>query len=89
MPGGSVLGTAFGWRATFLAVAVLCGSAAIGVLKGIAARPAHAATPPLRPELARLGKPRLIVVMVLAVLVNAERSATSGFSPGHHGRCRA
>ncbi|MEV6240683.1 Cmx/CmrA family chloramphenicol efflux MFS transporter [Lentzea sp. NPDC051838] len=71
VPGGSVLGTAFGWRATFLAVALLCLPAAFGVLKGIPANRDRVSTPALRPELAELGKPRLALVMVLAVLVNA------------------
>lgn len=35
VPGGSVLGTMLGWRATFWAVAVLCLPAALGVLRGI------------------------------------------------------
>ena len=71
VPGGSLLGTALGWRATFLAVAVLCVPAAIGVLRGIPAHREHVAPPALRPELAELAKPRLALVIVLAVLVNA------------------
>lgn len=70
VPGGSLLGTALGWRATFLAVAVLCVPAAIGVLQGIPSRQQHT-TVALRPELAELRKPRLVLVIVLAVLVNA------------------
>ncbi|MFJ4787933.1 Cmx/CmrA family chloramphenicol efflux MFS transporter [Streptomyces sp. NPDC088794] len=38
VPGGSLLGTFLGWRATFWAVAALCVPAAVGILKGI---PAH------------------------------------------------
>ncbi|MEU3646523.1 Cmx/CmrA family chloramphenicol efflux MFS transporter [Lentzea sp. NPDC034063] len=71
VPGGALLGTALGWRATFLAVAVLCVPAAIGVLQGIPAHLEHAAPPALRPELAELVKPRLALVIALAVLVNA------------------
>ncbi|SFR18024.1 MFS transporter, DHA1 family, chloramphenicol resistance protein [Lentzea waywayandensis] len=70
VPGGALLGTAFGWRATFLAVAVLCVPAAVGVLKGIPSRQRHT-TVALRPELAELRKPRLVLVIALAVLVNA------------------
>ncbi|SEP74216.1 MFS transporter, DHA1 family, chloramphenicol resistance protein [Lentzea xinjiangensis] len=70
VPGGALLGTAFGWRTTFLAVAVLCVPAAIGVLAGISAREDRP-TAPLRPELAELGKPRLLLVVALAVVVNA------------------
>ncbi|GAA3618026.1 DHA1 family chloramphenicol resistance protein-like MFS transporter [Lentzea atacamensis] len=71
VPGGSLLGTALGWRATFVAVAVLCVPAAIGVLAGTPVRRVRTAPPALRPELAELGKPRLVLVILLAVLVNA------------------
>lgn len=74
VPGGSLLGAAFGWRATFWAVAVLCLPAALGILVGIPARRARAGGsggPALRSELARLGSPRLILVMLLGALVNA------------------
>ncbi|MFE0812350.1 Cmx/CmrA family chloramphenicol efflux MFS transporter [Streptomyces sp. NPDC058848] len=74
VPGGAVLGTALGWRATFWAVAVLCLPAALGILKGIpAGRGGDEATgkPALRAELAQLARPRLILVMLLGALVNA------------------
>ncbi|WP_433573369.1 Cmx/CmrA family chloramphenicol efflux MFS transporter [Streptomyces sp. CA-251247] len=74
VPGGSVLGTLLGWRATFWAVALLCLPAAIGILKGIPARPAQhdePVGPALRSELAQLRRPRLILVMGLGALVNA------------------
>ncbi|GAA2662551.1 MFS transporter [Streptomyces aculeolatus] len=74
VPGGSLLGAAFGWRATFWAVAVLCLPAALGILVGIPGRRARAGGaggPALRSELARLGSPRLILVMLLGALVNA------------------
>ncbi|QUC59318.1 MFS transporter [Streptomyces sp. A2-16] len=74
VPGGSVLGAAFGWRATFWAVAVLCLPAALGILKGIPAGHGEdeaAARPALRVELAELARPRLILVMLLGALVNA------------------
>lgn len=74
VPGGSVLGTLLGWRATFWAVALLCLPAAIGILKGIPARPAQqddSDGPALRSELAQLRRPRLILVMGLGALVNA------------------
>lgn len=74
VPGGAVLGTLLGWRATFWAVAALCLPAASGILKGIPARPAHKdgrEGPSLRSELAQLRRPRLILVMVLGALVNA------------------
>ncbi|MEJ8639439.1 Cmx/CmrA family chloramphenicol efflux MFS transporter [Streptomyces sp. MS2.AVA.5] len=74
VPGGSVLGTLLGWRATFWAVALICLPAAIGILKGIPARPAQQdepVGPALRSELAQLRRPRLILVMGLGALVNA------------------
>jgi DHA1 family chloramphenicol resistance protein-like MFS transporter len=74
VPGGSVLGTVLGWRATFWAVAALCLPAALGILKGIpAGRVKEEATgePTLRAELAQLTRPRLILVMLLGALVNA------------------
>lgn len=74
VPGGSVLGTLLGWRATFWAVAALCLPAALGILKGIpAGRAKDEATdgPALRAELAQLTRPRLILVMLLGALVNA------------------
>ncbi|MEU3853981.1 Cmx/CmrA family chloramphenicol efflux MFS transporter [Streptomyces sp. NPDC029554] len=74
VPGGSVLGAALGWRATFWAVAVLCLPAALGILKGVpAGRGEDEATdrPALRTELAQLARPRLVLVMLLGALVNA------------------
>lgn len=74
VPGGSVLGAALGWRATFWAVAALCLPAALGILKGIpAGRDQDEATgrPALRAELAQLAGPRLLLVMLLGALVNA------------------
>lgn len=74
VPGGAVLGTALGWRATFWAVAVLCLPAALGILKGIPeGRAANEAAdrPALRAELVQLARPRLVLVMLLGALVNA------------------
>ncbi|WP_181764489.1 Cmx/CmrA family chloramphenicol efflux MFS transporter [Streptomyces albidus (ex Kaewkla and Franco 2022)] len=74
VPAGSVLGTLFGWRATFWAVAALCLPAALGILKGLPARSEKQEAmggPALRAELAQLRSPRLILVMLLGALVNA------------------
>lgn len=74
VPAGSVLGTLFGWRATFWAVAALCLPAALGILKGLPARSEKQEAmggPALRSELAQLRSPRLILVMLLGALVNA------------------
>ncbi|WP_060883482.1 Cmx/CmrA family chloramphenicol efflux MFS transporter [Streptomyces caniscabiei] len=74
VPGGAVLGTSLGWRATFWAVAALCLPAALGILKGVPAAAGRAETtggPALRTELAQLARPRLLLVMALGALVNA------------------
>ncbi|MEV0006983.1 Cmx/CmrA family chloramphenicol efflux MFS transporter [Streptomyces sp. NPDC047973] len=74
VPGGAVLGTALGWRATFWAVAVLCLPAALGILKGIPAgrdENEAAGRPALRAEVAQLARPRLVLGMLLGALVNA------------------
>ncbi|WP_309112010.1 Cmx/CmrA family chloramphenicol efflux MFS transporter [Saccharothrix sp.] len=82
VPGGSVLGAVFGWRATFWAVAALCLPAALGILKGIpAGREDNPATgrPALRAELGQLTRPRLVLVMLLGALVNAATFASLTF----------
>ncbi|MEV4440161.1 Cmx/CmrA family chloramphenicol efflux MFS transporter [Streptomyces sp. NPDC049577] len=82
VPGGAVLGTFLGWRATFWAVAALCLPAAIGVLTGIPAGPTEADEsegPTLRAELAQLKRPRLLLAMLLGALVNAATFASFTF----------
>ncbi|WP_369241667.1 Cmx/CmrA family chloramphenicol efflux MFS transporter [Streptomyces sp. R21] len=73
VPGGSVLGTLLGWRATFWAIAVLCLPAAVGILTGIPTRRPRKDVdrPALGSELAQLKCPRLLLVMLLGALVNA------------------
>ncbi|MET8697288.1 Cmx/CmrA family chloramphenicol efflux MFS transporter [Kitasatospora sp. NPDC004723] len=74
VPAGSVLGTLFGWRATFWAIAALCLPAAIGIVRGIPARRVQkvaADGPALRSELAQLRRPRLLLIMLLGAMVNA------------------
>ncbi|MFE1238910.1 Cmx/CmrA family chloramphenicol efflux MFS transporter [Streptomyces tendae] len=81
VPGGALLGTLLGWRATFWAVALLCLPAALGVLAGIPAgrvRDAAADGPSLSVELAQLRTARLLLVMLLGALVNA--STFAGFT---------
>ncbi|MEU6352470.1 Cmx/CmrA family chloramphenicol efflux MFS transporter [Streptomyces sp. NPDC047072] len=82
VPGGSVLGTLLGWRATFWAVAALCLPAALGILKGIPAgraREEAAGGPTLRAELAQLKGARLRLVMLLGALVNSATFASFTF----------
>ncbi|MGW7580631.1 Cmx/CmrA family chloramphenicol efflux MFS transporter [Kitasatospora sp. NPDC054768] len=76
VPGGAVLGAAFGWRAAFWAVTLLCLPAAVGIAKGLSPQAGSAdrtlsAAPALRAELAELRSPRLLRAMLLAALVNA------------------
>jgi MFS transporter, DHA1 family, chloramphenicol resistance protein len=77
VPGGAVLGTVFGWRATFWAVAAVCVPAAIGVLR--AGRVTDTTQPVLRTELAQLRSRRLLLVMLLGALVNAATFGTFTF----------
>ena len=83
VPGGSVLGTLLGWRATFWAVAALCLPAAVGIVKAVpaarTARQDEIEAPALRSELAQLGNPRLVLVMLLGALVNAATFASFTF----------
>ncbi len=70
VPGGALLGTMFGWRATFWTIAVLCLPAVVGVLRGSLPQP-DGARIELGRELAELRRPRLILTMVVGGLVNA------------------
>ncbi|HEY9327250.1 MAG TPA: Cmx/CmrA family chloramphenicol efflux MFS transporter [Streptomyces sp.] len=82
VPGGSMLGTLLGWRATFWAVPALCLPAALGILKGMPTgrvREVAAGGPALRTELAQLIRPRLILVMLLGALFNAATFASFTF----------
>ncbi len=79
VPGGAVLGALFGWRATFWAIALLCVPALVGVAKGVPARAVAPGTASLRREIAQLGRPRLLLVMLLGALVNAATFATFTF----------
>lgn len=81
VPGGALLGTAFGWRATFWAIALLCVPAALGIAVGIGRQSGHTDSggPTLRAELALLGSRPLIAVMVLGALVNGATFAAFTF----------
>ncbi|GAA2724955.1 MFS transporter [Actinocorallia aurantiaca] len=84
VPGGAVLGTMLGWRATFWAIALLCLPAVLGIVKGFPPRmrgtaQGASAGSPLRNEIAQLAKPGLLLVMVLGSLVNAATFAAFTF----------
>ncbi|TQF65585.1 MFS transporter [Rhodococcus spelaei] len=83
-PGGALLGTLLGYRATFWAIALLCVPAAFGIAKGIpadagATTAGASASLPLRNEIAQLARPGLIGVVLLSALVNAATFATFTF----------
>lgn len=77
VPGGALLASAFGWRATFAAIALLCAPAVLGVLVGV---PSDAddeqPSRDLRGELAQLTRPRLLSTLALGALVNAATFCT-------------
>ncbi|WP_159622984.1 Cmx/CmrA family chloramphenicol efflux MFS transporter [Ruania rhizosphaerae] len=81
VPGGALLGSMLGWRATFWAIAVLCLPAAVGIALGL--KP-HDGAPAvrqvsLRTEIAQLRRPGLVMAMLLGSLVNAATFATFTF----------
>jgi len=80
VPGGALLGTAFGWRATFWAIALLCLPAALGIALGVRGRSeVDTAGPTLRAELALLRTRPLMAVMLLGALVNGATFAAFTF----------
>jgi DHA1 family chloramphenicol resistance protein-like MFS transporter len=80
VPAGVLLGTAWGWRSTFWAIAILCLPAVLGVLRGVPSRlGTDAVAPSLRHELGQLGSPRLILAMTLGALVNGGTFAAFTF----------
>lgn len=84
VPAGALLGAALGWRATFWGIAILCLPAVVGVLLGVANRPAgtainRAAAPKLASELRQLCSPRLALAMLLGALINGGTFAAFTF----------
>ncbi|WP_329257164.1 MFS transporter [Actinoallomurus sp. NBC_01490] len=80
VPGGALLGTLFGWRAAFWAVALLCLPAALGIARGVpAGNGRQDAAPGLRRELAELRRPRLALALLLGALVDAATFGTFTF----------
>ncbi|MBE1587787.1 Cmx/CmrA family chloramphenicol efflux MFS transporter [Nonomuraea angiospora] len=73
VPGGALLGEVWGWRSAFWAVAVALVPAIVAVLKSVpsgAPGPSGPAGPRARGELRALRRPRLLVLLLLAGLVN-------------------
>ncbi|MCF2573522.1 Cmx/CmrA family chloramphenicol efflux MFS transporter [Brevibacterium sp. UCMA 11754] len=83
VPGGALLGTALGWRATFWAIALLCLPAIFGIIRGIANTAAQtastASSPSLLTELGQLATPRLVLTMALGALINGGTFAVFTF----------
>ena len=72
VPAGAFLAAGFGWRSALWVIAALCVPALLGVLAAAPGGTAHAADRiPLRAEFASLRSPDLLVVIAVAVLVNA------------------
>ncbi|MBP2471357.1 DHA1 family chloramphenicol resistance protein-like MFS transporter [Crossiella equi] len=69
VPAGALLGQLWGWRAAFWAVALASVPALLAVLRAVPAG-GGGVVPSVRGELAALGRPQLVVVLVLGALVN-------------------
>ncbi|GAB3145754.1 MFS transporter [Micromonospora sonneratiae] len=76
VPAGAVLGQLWGWRAAFWAVAVVSVPAIFAILHSVPAVAPDAAVAGARQELRALYRPRLIVTLLLAALVNGATFCT-------------
>ncbi|MFE6778294.1 Cmx/CmrA family chloramphenicol efflux MFS transporter [Streptomyces sp. NPDC057702] len=71
VPGGALLGAAWGWRSAFWAVALVSVPAVVAIVRSVPAEAARpAATVGARGELRALRAPRLRVLLLLGALVN-------------------
>ncbi|MFI7276445.1 Cmx/CmrA family chloramphenicol efflux MFS transporter [Streptomyces sp. NPDC049879] len=70
VPAGALIGNAWGWRAAFWAVALVSLPALAAILRSVPSGPPPAATSGARRELRVLRRPRLLVTLLLAALVN-------------------
>ncbi|RGC66908.1 Inner membrane transport protein YdhP [Micromonospora sp. MW-13] len=70
VPAGAVLGQLWSWRVAFWAVAVLSVPAVFAVLRSVPATAPDPAAPSARRELRALRRPRVLVTLCLAALVN-------------------
>ncbi|NUW38419.1 MFS transporter [Nonomuraea sp. SMC257] len=77
VPAGAVLGTMWGWRSAFWAVALLSVPAVVAVLRSVPATPAPTGGGGgARREARALRDPRLLMLLVLAALVNGATFCT-------------
>lgn len=83
VPAGALLATAWSWRATFWAVALLCLPAAVSIAISVPRERINTARisegPSLRTELRQLRAPRLALTMLLGALVNGATFAAFTF----------
>jgi DHA1 family chloramphenicol resistance protein-like MFS transporter len=70
VPGGALLGSLWGWRSAFWAVALLCVPAVVAVVTSVPRHRSGAVPPSARGELRVLRRPQLLVVLLLGALVN-------------------
>ncbi|MEU7641838.1 Cmx/CmrA family chloramphenicol efflux MFS transporter [Streptomyces sp. NPDC039016] len=80
VPAGAVLGQEWGWRSAFWAVAAVSVPAVVALVRSVPGSPAgagaDAAAPGARGELRALRRPRLLVTLLLAALVNGATFCT-------------
>jgi DHA1 family chloramphenicol resistance protein-like MFS transporter len=70
VPGGALLGSLWGWRSAFWAVALLCVPAVVAVVTSVPRDRPGTVAPSARGELRVLRRPQLLVVLLLGALVN-------------------
>ncbi|MGW0433369.1 Cmx/CmrA family chloramphenicol efflux MFS transporter [Micromonospora sp. NPDC003197] len=76
VPAGAVLGQLWSWRTAFWAVAVVSLPAVLAILASVPAVAPDAAAPGARQEMRALRRPRLLVTLLLAALVNGATFCT-------------
>ncbi|MET9392539.1 Cmx/CmrA family chloramphenicol efflux MFS transporter [Streptomyces sp. NPDC006624] len=76
VPAGAVLGSLWGWRTAFWAVALVSLPALVAVARSVPGGAAGGTAPALRGELRSLRDPRLLVTLLLGCLVNGATFCT-------------
>lgn len=82
VPAGALLGSALGWRATFVGVVALSATAFVGILRGVPSGRAGSGTTPAGrwwAEVAVLRRPALATTILLGAVVNAATFSTFTF----------